>query len=403
MSQQIVITGAILATMYIGILTAGAASEEGAFKSTPAGKALQRRFQLDDTALDQAGLGVSIVFYLIVGLLGVPLILLQWGFQWGDIRSWMYSVATGIQIGSVTISLIGILTGLVVFVAGYFLTRWFRGWLDGSVMARGRVDTGVRNSIRTAVGYAGHPHRCAARRLGRGHRPLQFRAGRRRPVARPRLRPAEHRLELRLRPDPARRAAVQGRRLGGGRRQPGMVKKISVRATEIETFQRQTMIVPNSVFINTAVGNWTHRNKLGRVDLKVGVAFGTDARRAAEVLDGIVRDHPLVLKNPEPMVVFLNFGPLAYEFELRFFLADILNSLSVQNDLRFAILEVFDRERIEIPSNLARGRPALRSHRLRRPTRLRRRGSDASAGGRSRNPAAGKKPRKVGARAQDTE
>src|SRR5262249_40906638 len=131
----------------------------------------------------------------------------------------------------------------------------------------------------------------------------------------------------------------------------GTVKKISVRATEIETFQRQTVIVPNSQFINSSVGNWTHRNKLGRIDLKIGVAYGTDARHAAEVLDGIVRSHPLVLKNPEPMVVFLNFGPLSYEFELRFFLADIMSGLAVQNDIRFTILEVFDRERIEIPSN----------------------------------------------------
>ena len=130
-----------------------------------------------------------------------------------------------------------------------------------------------------------------------------------------------------------------------------MVKKISVRATEIETFQRQTVIVPNSEFINSSVGNWTHRNKLGRVDVKVGVAYGTDARRAAEVMDGIVRSHPLVLKNPEPFVAFLNFGPLSLEFEIRFFLADILNGNVVQNDVRFAILEVFEREGIEIPSN----------------------------------------------------
>jgi len=58
-----------------------------------------------------------------------------------------------------------------------------------------------------------------------------------------------------------------------------------------------------------------------------------------------------VLKNPEPFVVFLNFGPLALEFELRFFLADILNANVVQNDIRFAILETFEREHIEIPSN----------------------------------------------------
>jgi potassium-dependent mechanosensitive channel len=350
MSQQIVITGAILATMYIGVLTAGAASEEGQFKNAPAGRALQRRFGLDETALDQVGLIASIILYLIVGLLGVPLILLQWGFQWGDIRAWAYSVATGVRIGSVTISLIGIITGLIVFVGGYFLTRWFGNWLDGSVMARGRVDAGVRNSIRTAVGYAGI---LIAALLGvsaagldlsnfalvAGGLSLGLGFGLQNIVSNF----VSGLILLAERPFKVGDWVVAGEN-------SGMVKKISVRATEIETFQRQTMIVPNSVFINSAVGNWTHRNKLGRVDLKVQVAYGTDARHAAEVLDGIMRSHPLVLKNPEPMVVFMNFGPAALEFELRFFMADIFNSVVVQNDIRFAVLETFERERIEIPS-----------------------------------------------------
>ncbi|TYL24951.1 mechanosensitive ion channel, partial [Streptococcus pyogenes] len=71
------------------------------------------------------------------------------------IQAWAYRLATGVKIGSVTISFTGILTGIVVFVVGYFVTRWFQAWLDDSVMARGRVDTGVRNSIRLIVGYAG--------------------------------------------------------------------------------------------------------------------------------------------------------------------------------------------------------------------------------------------------------
>jgi hypothetical protein len=65
----------------------------------------------------------------------------------------------------------------------------------------------------------------------------------------------------------------------------GTVKKISVRATEIETFQRQTVILPNSELINSAVGNWTHRNKLGRVDIPVGVAYGVGRQAHALLLD----------------------------------------------------------------------------------------------------------------------
>src|SRR3546814_1860937 len=56
-------------------------------------------------------------------------------------RSWILGVATEIHVGSVSISLVGIFTGVLVFVIGFLLTRWFQSWLDGSVMSRGRVDT----------------------------------------------------------------------------------------------------------------------------------------------------------------------------------------------------------------------------------------------------------------------
>lgn len=350
LSQQIVITGAILSTMYIGYLTAGAVAEEGAFGRGAIGRGLTERFSLDEAALDQLGLLSSIVLYVVVTLVGVPLILLQWGFQWGDVRGWAYSLATGIRVGTITISLIGIVTGLFIFVGGWFLTRWFGNWLDGSVMARGRVDTGVRNSIRTAVGYAGI---LIAALLGisaagidlsnlalvAGALSLGIGFGLQNVVSNF----VSGLILLAERPFKVGDWVVAGDI-------SGTVKKISVRATEIETFQRQSVIVPNSQFINSAVGNWTHRNRIGRVDLKVGVAYGTDARHAVKVLNDLVRGNPHVLKNPEPMVVFTNFGPTALEFELRFFLADITSSLGVQNELRLAILETFDRERIEIPS-----------------------------------------------------
>ena len=350
-SIQMVFTGALLTTMYIGYLSARAVSEEGAFGRTAVGRRLERDFKLDPATLDQLALVVGIGINLLVAVIGLPLILFMWGFQPGDIQAWIYRFATGIRIGSVTFSLTGILSGILVFVLVYFVSRWFMGWLDGSVLARGRVDAGVRNSIRTAVGYAGI---LLAALLGvsaagidmsnlalvAGALSLGIGFGLQNIVSNF----VSGLILLAERPFKVGDWVVAGAN-------SGMVKKISVRATEIETFQRQTVIVPNSEFINSAVGNWTHRNKLGRIDVKINVAYGTDARRAAEVMDAVVRSHPLVLKNPEPFVVFLNFGPLALEFELRFFLADILNANVVQNDIRFMILETFERERIEIPSN----------------------------------------------------
>jgi small-conductance mechanosensitive channel len=217
-------------------------------------------------------------------------------------------------------------------------------------MARGRVDTGVRNSIRTVVGYAGLAFAgliavssagidLSSFALVAGGLSLGIGFGLQNVVSNF----VSGLILLAERPFKAGDWIVAGD-------VSGTVKKISVRATEIETFQRQSVILPNSQLINNAVGNWTHRNKLGRVDIKVGVAYGADVKRAHAVLLDIARNHPLVLKNPEPFVLFSNFGPAALEFEIRVFLADVLNGNAVQNDIRFAVLDAFDAEGIDIPS-----------------------------------------------------
>jgi small-conductance mechanosensitive channel len=129
----------------------------------------------------------------------------------------------------------------------------------------------------------------------------------------------------------------------------GFVRRISVRATEIETFQRQTIMVPNSLFINASVGNWTHRNKLGRSDIPVTVGYDAAPRQVMDTLLQIATAHPLVLKNPEPQAVFSAFGEATMTFELRIYLADIVNGNGVRNDLRLAIYERFREEGLGAP------------------------------------------------------
>ncbi|RWD73112.1 mechanosensitive ion channel family protein [Mesorhizobium sp.] len=347
---QVVVTGTVLVTAYIGFLSARAIGEEGGFADTSVGRWLSENSSYEDTALDQLGLVVSIAINLMIVVVFLPLILLMWGFQPGDIEAWAYKLATDVSIGSVTISFLGILSGIVVFAIGYFLTRWFQGWLDGSVMARGKVDAGVRNSIRLGVGYAGVAIAglvgisaagidLSNLALVAGALSLGIGFGLQNVVSNF----VSGLILLAERPFKVGDWIVAGD-------VSGTVRKISVRATEIETFQRQSVILPNSNLINNAVGNWTHRNKLGRVEIKVGVAYGSDVRRVHAILLNIARAHPMVLKNPEPFVLFANFGAAALEFEIRVFVADIMNSSVVQNDIRFAIFDIFEDERIEIPS-----------------------------------------------------
>ncbi|HMF69426.1 MAG TPA: mechanosensitive ion channel family protein [Phyllobacterium sp.] len=348
-SQQIVINGAVIVTMYLGFLTARAISDENALAGTKLGRAVQTRFGLDETALDQLGLVLSIVINVFVVLLGIPIILLLWGFQWSEMSAWFVAIATGFQIGSVNISLVSIAIGVLLFALFYGFTRWFQSWLDNRVMARGRLDSGVRNSIRTAVGYLGlgiagvigiseAGINLSSLALVAGGLSLGIGFGMQAIVSNF----VSGLILLAERPFKVGDWIETG---GVG----GIVKKISVRATEVETFQRQSLIIPNSSFINGSVGNWTHRNKLGRVDIPIGVSHKVDPRRVHAILMEIARSHPLVLKNPEPFVAFSAISESVMQFEIRVHLADLSNSGTVQNEIRFTLIDRFAEEGIEIP------------------------------------------------------
>ncbi|MEZ5871988.1 MAG: mechanosensitive ion channel [Nitratireductor sp.] len=348
-AAQIVVTSAILATMYIGVQSGQVLASEGGLPSSSVGSRLRKRFSISDTTLDQMGLALSFAVYGIVALIGVPLIALQWGFNWIDISSWLYRILTDIRIGSISISLLGILFGIGVFILGFLLTRRFQRWLDGSVMARSRVDLGVRNSIKTVVGYAGVALAAlmALSAAGFDLSNLAIVAGALSLGIGFGLQNIVNNFVSGLillveRPFKVGDWIVAGNTAG-------FVRKISVRATEIETFQRQTVILPNSELINQAVGNWTHRNHLGRVDIPVGVAYGTKPRIVHDLLMEIAEADTAIVRNPAPNVVFLGFGASSLDFELRVHISEVLDSLVVATRLRMAIVEAFEERGIEIP------------------------------------------------------
>lgn len=347
-ATQIVVTGAIVVTMYIGFLSGRAVSAPDAFGATTVGKRLEERFGLGPVALDQIGLAAGLAIYLLIFVFFVPLVLLQWGFQIADIESWAYRIFTEIRIGSITISLVGILAGIVLFALGFIVTRWFQKWIDGNVLARSQVDAGVRNSVRTAVGYAGVALaglvgisaagiNLSSLALVAGALSLGIGFGLQNIVSNF----VSGLILLAERPFKVGDWVVAGTT-------EGFVRRISVRATEIETFQRQTVIVPNSVLINGQVGNWTHRNKLGRIEVAISVHGSNDPRRIQDILTEVVRNQQGLLRNPEPVIVFQAFSSATLDFEVRGYLADILNGTGVKSELRAAILDRFRAEEIAI-------------------------------------------------------
>ncbi|MFB9947285.1 mechanosensitive ion channel domain-containing protein [Rhizobium puerariae] len=348
-ATQIVLTGAVVVLIYVGLLSGKAISKQGAFTATAAGRRLAERFNFNEVALDQAGLVAGLGIYAFALLFGIPLILLTWGFQVADIEGWIYRFFTEIRIGNISISIVGILGGVLLFGIGFIVTRWVQKWIDGNVLARSQVDIGVRNSVKTGIGYLGvglavlvgvsaagidlssFALVASALSVGIGFG-LQnivsnFVSGLILLVERP-FKVGDH--------------VVTGTT-------EGIVKRISVRATEIETFRKQAIIVPNSELINSPVGNWTHRNRIQRSEVPVSVSYDTDPQRVIDILLELVEQVPEVLRNPEPHVEFLSFGPSSLNFELRFHLPDMGEGLRIRNNLRIAILKRFRDEGIEIP------------------------------------------------------
>jgi len=108
-------------------------------------------------------------------------------------------------------------------------------------------------------------------------------------------------------------------------------------------------VVPNSVLISEKVQNWTLHNNVGRISIDVGVSYQSDPERVKDILLEVAREHPQVLTHPEPYVWFSNFGDSSLDFRLFCFALNITRQLSIQTDLRIAIVKKFRAEGIEIP------------------------------------------------------
>ncbi|MEC8050904.1 MAG: mechanosensitive ion channel domain-containing protein [Myxococcota bacterium] len=132
----------------------------------------------------------------------------------------------------------------------------------------------------------------------------------------------------------------------------GHVKKIRIRSTLIQTLDRADVIVPNSELISAQVTNWMLRDKIGRVKVAIGVAYGSDTALVKKLLLEVAQAHQDVLSAPvehEPTVTFQDFGASSLDFSLRVFIPDIERRFIVASDLRFAIDAIFRENNIEIP------------------------------------------------------
>lgn len=128
----------------------------------------------------------------------------------------------------------------------------------------------------------------------------------------------------------------------------GKVRKISVRATMVETYDNALIYVPNSEFVANRLINWTRFSRSVRRQVDVGVAYGSDTAEVARLLISVAKAHENVLRYPAPSVIFVNFGASSLDFALRFWVKDFEMGAGTASDIRLGIEKLFREAHIEI-------------------------------------------------------
>lgn len=255
----------------------------------------------------------------------------------------------GVELGGFELRLSDILTAIVIVAIGLGVTRILHNWLSRSVLPRTSMEASLQNSIATIVGYAGViiAVSLGLARLGVNLENIALVAGALSIGIGFGLQAIVSNFVSGLILLTERPIRVGDWIVVGN--EQGHVRRISVRSTEIETFDRASVIVPNSDLITSTVKNWTHADYLGRLELPVGVSYDSDPEQVREVLLAAAAAHPQVLKDPAPYVLFMKFGDSALEFELRGVVANVNQRLSVLSDLHFDIFKRMREAGIEIP------------------------------------------------------
>jgi small-conductance mechanosensitive channel len=129
----------------------------------------------------------------------------------------------------------------------------------------------------------------------------------------------------------------------------GRVIEIGLRATRVQTWEGAEVIVPNGTMLSGNLINWTLSDTSRRVEIPVGVAYGTSVRRVLDLLTKVAQQQPDAMSDPQPVVLFTGFGESSLDFSVRFWTRDAATAVVARSEAGAAISEALEAEGIEIP------------------------------------------------------
>ncbi|MBL8906898.1 MAG: mechanosensitive ion channel family protein [Rhizobiales bacterium] len=346
---QLFETARLIACLYLLHRLAEAAITKSFDPQSRPGVLMREATGLGERGIERWGAALRTIADIALVVVGVPAILIQLTLTWIDLRGLGTSLLVGFQLGDVTISPATLLLALAVLGGGILLTKVAVRWFNNRILEHSRLDKGVQDSLRKAGSYAGYVAAAgfALNVAGLDFSNLAIIAG-------------AFGVGIGLGLQPIVNNFISGLillverpiRIGDWVSLPGgegIVKRINGRATEIETFDSCTIIVPNSDLITKPVNNWTHDDTIGRFTVSVGVAYNSDVDDIRNIMLEIAKAHRNVLTYPEPTVLLTAFALNSMTFQLRGHVADIFEAAVVASDIRLSLVKAFRDKGIVMP------------------------------------------------------
>jgi small-conductance mechanosensitive channel len=315
------------------------------------GQRLQATFELAPHTLDQAATLLSGVIRVGLFLLVLATVLTPFGASPTDLLTSAEQTFSGLKLGNLPIHPGSIFTAVLVFAIGLFVLRTLKRWLREQLLPKSTMESGMQDSIVTLLGYLGgmlvFVLTLAALQvdlksiawvvsalsvgIGFGLQAIvqNFISGLILLVERP---------------------VKVGDWVSLSSDVEGDIRRINVRATEIQMWDRSTVIVPNSQLITQNVRNVTLSNALGRVLVKLPMPLDTNANKVRELVLGILRAHQGTLAAPAPYVQLENVNAGVMTFNCVAYVGSPREVSGVKSDLLFEILERLRSEKLPLTS-----------------------------------------------------
>ena len=284
-------------------------------------------------------------------ILGFLTLLAVWGVSVDLLLARVKSFLIGFNIGGVHISITSILLGIISFFVLLSLFKMLKNSFISGNLSKIEMNDGVRNSIVSSISFLGFiiSGILAIAVMGGSLSSIAIIAG-----------ALSFGVGLGLQNMVSNLAAgmtiLWERPLKIGdwvviNGQEGIVKQINMRSTELETWDKSTIIIPNSDILSKSLTNYTYAGKTGRVVVKVSVGYNSNIDQVTRTLLEIAFSNPEVMASPAPSVSFNNLGSSSLEFQLNCFTANVFNRSGIANDLREKIVNRFRELRLDMPSS----------------------------------------------------